>query len=172
MDPNNTTPATGAADVPRATGHEPRNFLVTFLLAVMFGQLGLRHFYTGEKKLGWIRLGLVIGGILWTFVFALAGLGLLSSLGSLALIVAGIWSIVDFFAVYLSVRKDADGQDLIITKRDKTWAKAIFWSIIVAIVLYVLFFFTIMSIALNSAQDMTNGFYTSTSQSTTSSKSF
>lgn len=112
---------------------EPRNFLVTFLLASCGGLLGLRNFYLGQKVLGFVRLGLFLG------YFLLIGLGLvaqsavLALLGSLLLMISYIWSIVDFFVVYISVKTDADGQALTRTARDSKWAKTMF---IVTIVLF------------------------------------
>ena len=109
-----------------AAKHEPRNFLVTFLLACMFGVLGLRHFYLGDKKLGWIRTGLFVGGYLLLIVAIPSGLPILLAFGSLAILAAWVWAIIDFFFVYNAVKTDAEGQPLTTTARDKKWAKVLY----------------------------------------------
>lgn len=106
---------------------EPRNFLSTFLLAMFGGQFGLRHFYTGDKKLGWVRVGLFVGGYAWIFLMALMQQGVLSALGVIAIITAVVWAIVDFFYVFFSVRTDKEDQPLVTTARDMKWATVLFW---------------------------------------------
>lgn len=121
-----------------ATNVEPRNFLVTFLLAAGFGILGLRHFYLGDKKLGWTRVGLIVGGYAFIILSAAMQQFALIAIGALAVIAAAIWAIVDFFYVYLSVKTDASGQPLTATQRDKKWAKSLFIVNVVVVSLYIL----------------------------------
>lgn len=125
---------------------EPRNYLVTFLLATFGGQLALRNFYIGDKKLGWIRLGLMVGGWFWAMLWLLMGQLMLAGVGSMAMAVAGVWAIIDFFVVYFNVRTDADGQPLTLTVRDKLWAKVIFW---VQIVLWSLWALAVLIVLVN-----------------------
>ncbi|HEU0266845.1 MAG TPA: hypothetical protein VFQ70_04420, partial [Candidatus Saccharimonadaceae bacterium] len=106
---------------------EPRNFLATFLLTTVFGMLGLRHFYLGDIRFGWIRSGLFVGGIIWMVAFASLNIAALTILGWLATTVAIIWGIVDFFYVYFNVRRDAHGRALVATTLDRTFATVIFW---------------------------------------------
>lgn len=106
---------------------EPRNFLVTFLLTLSGGILGLRNFYIGQKKIGWIRLGMFIGIFVSVLLAVALKMGAFVLIAFLLEVVAGIWAIVDFFLVYFSVRTDADGAPLTMTKRDHKWATVIFW---------------------------------------------
>jgi hypothetical protein len=115
-------------------GQESRSFLVTFLLTMIAGPLGLRHFYLGNKKLGWIRTGLFLGGYLWMIVMAFLGQGVLGFLGFVAVASAGIWSIVDFFYVYNAVKTDADGQPLTATARDRRWARTFYLAAIAGVI--------------------------------------
>lgn len=127
-----------APTVPLGASSEPRNFLATFLLASYGGLLGLRHFYLGQKTLGFVRLGLFLAYFLLLILGGIAGSGVLILLGGLSLIVAYIWTIVDFFVVYLSVKNDADGQPLTKTNRDAKWAKVIFMvTVILSIIAFV-----------------------------------
>ena len=139
---NNSDTVKPVAEPPK----EPRNYLVTFLLATFGGQLALRNFYIGDKKLGWIRLGLMAGGWLWAMLWLLLGQVMLAGVGLIAMAVAGAWAIIDFFLVYFSVRTDADGQPLVITARDKLWAKVIFW---VQIVLWALWALMVLIMLVN-----------------------
>jgi hypothetical protein len=113
---------------------EPRNFLVAFLFTLLLGPLGLRHFYLGDRKLGWIRTGLFVGGYVWFFALAALNISALAGLGLLAVIVAGFWAIVDFFYVYNSVKVDASGQPLVATDRDRRWAKYVYVAVIVGFI--------------------------------------
>jgi len=114
-----------------ATGHEPRNFLVTFLLACSFGPVGLRHFYLGDKRLGWIRAGLFAGGFIWAIAFIFLRQPAVAFMGIMATIVAVVWAVIDFFYVYFKVRTDNAGQPLTVTTWDKKWARALFIAMIV-----------------------------------------
>ncbi|MFO0971227.1 MAG: hypothetical protein U0520_02660 [Candidatus Saccharimonadales bacterium] len=105
---------------------EPRNFLATFLLASYGGILGLRNFYLGQKALGFVRLGLFLGYFLLIILGIFTKSAVVGLLGSVLLLIAYIWSLVDFFVVYLSVKTDAEGQPLTRTARDSKWAKTIF----------------------------------------------
>ncbi len=125
----------------------PRNFLVTFLLATFTGGLALRNFYVGDKKIGWLRLSLYVGGLIWAFLWFLMGQFILGSVGYLAMAVAGVWAIVDFFIVYFKVRTDAEGQALTTTPRDMKWAKVIF---LVTIILWGLYALGILIVAVNA----------------------
>ena len=122
----------------KAVASEPRNFLVTFLLTCSFGPVGLRHFYLGNKLLGWIRTGLFIGGFIWLIVCLLIHQPAIAFLGFMATIAAVVWAVGDFFYVYFKVRSDADGQLLSVTDRDKRWAKGIFIAIIVLFIFSVI----------------------------------
>jgi hypothetical protein len=113
---------------------EPRNFLVAFLLTMVGGVLGLRHFYLGDKKLGWIRSGLFAGGYVWIILMAFLGQAILAMLGFFAVSVAGIWSIVDFFYVYNAVKTDAEGKPLTATVRDRYWARVFYLAAIIGFV--------------------------------------
>lgn len=135
MEKQTETPATVTpAETTGAAAHEPRNFFVAFLLTTLAGPLGLRHFYLGDKKLGWIRTGLFAGGYVWIFLMALLQQGSLATLGFLAVSVAAIWAIVDFFYVYNAVKTDAEGQPVTATARDRRWAKGIYLATIIACV--------------------------------------
>jgi len=123
----------------------------------MFGLLGLRHFYLGEKKLGWLRLGLVVGGYALMLLGAIVNVIAISLLGLLALLVGYVWAIVDFFIVYFSVKTDGDGRALVATARDKRWAKTIFWVTIGLVIAYVV----LVIIAISVAQSQVNNFDTS-----------
>ena len=127
--PSVPTPAT-----PAPAGVEPRNFLAAFMLTMLAGPLGLRHFYLGDKKLGWVRTGLFVGGYAWSLIMALLGQGVLGFLGFVAVAVAGIWSIVDFFYVYIAVKTDADGNALAATARDRKWARSFFLAAIIGFI--------------------------------------
>lgn len=107
--------------------HEPRNFLATFLLTAAFAPLGLRHFYLGDRRLGWIRVGLFIGGGIWMSIFAGLNIVALALVGWLAFMTASIWGVVDFFYVYFSVRHDATGKPLVASSLDRRFATIIFW---------------------------------------------
>lgn len=136
VNPAFTPPPAPAPSEPLTGSAEPRNFLVTFLLAAGYGSLlGLRHFYLGQKTLGLVRLGLFAGGYLLWIVGAVAQSGVLMLVSGLAILVAYIWAMVDFFVVYLSVKTDADNQPLTKTKRDAKWAKVIFLITVISIVL-------------------------------------
>lgn len=117
---------------------QPRNFLVTFLLACSFGPFGLRHFYTGNTLLGWIRLGLCVGGFVWLIVFLLIHQPALAFLGFAATIAAIVWAVGDFFYVYFRVKNDADDQPLLVTARDRKWARGLFIAVIVMFVFSVI----------------------------------
>lgn len=119
-------PVSKTVHAPAPSAQEPRNFLVAFLLTTILGVLGLRHFYLGNAKLGWIRSGLFIGGYAWSILMAILGEGVLGILGFFAIITASIWALVDFFYVYNAVKVDADGQPLTATVRDRKWAKSIY----------------------------------------------
>lgn len=137
----NTEPVTPAAPTPQATysntpssDDEPRNFLVTFLLAAGYGGfLGLRNFYLGQKTIGFVRLGLFLGGYATIFFATLARIGTLIFVGFLLLAIAYIWAAVDFFVVYLSVKTDAKGKPLTRTNRDAKWAKVFFLITVITI---------------------------------------
>ena len=133
---------------------EPRNFLAAFLFATFGGVLALRNFYLGQKNLGFIRLGLFFGGIFVAILAVVAKLLPLSLIGGLAYFAAIIWAIVDFFVVYFSVRTDADGQPLTMTKRDHKWAAFIFWLNIAAFVLVVFFYIVAFSFASSKFKDI------------------
>lgn len=122
-----------AKATPAQVAHEPRNFLVAFLLAAFGGYVGLRHFYLGNAKLGWLRAGLFIGGYLFLFLMVVIGQPAIAFLGALAILTAAIWAIVDLFYVYFAVKTDADNQPLTTTARDKRWAKIILWVMIIGI---------------------------------------
>lgn len=127
-----------AKSADKTADSEPRNFLVTFLLTCSFGPVGLRHFYLGNKLLGWIRTGLFLGGFVWLVIMLLVHQPALAFLGFFATIAAVIWAAGDFFYVYFRVRSDANGQPLSITQRDKTWAKGIFIAILVLFIFSVI----------------------------------
>lgn len=131
-EPAVTKEATAAA--PPTKAHEPRSFLATFLLTMVAGPLGLRHFYLGDHKLGWIRTGLFLGGYLLVLALSVTGQAALASLGFLAVSTAGIWALVDFFYVYNAVKTDADGQPLASTARDRKWAKVFYWAAIIGFI--------------------------------------
>jgi predicted secreted protein len=146
---------------PQAMG-EPRNFLATFLLACYGGLLGLRHFYLGQKTLGLVRLGLFLAYFLFIILGSVVGSGVLLLLGFLSLTVAYIWAIVDFFVVYLSVKTDADGQELTRTARDSKWAKVIF---MVTVILAVIMFVGGVIVGLSAERLFKNNFNSSSSDS-------
>lgn len=106
---------------------EPRNFLATFLLTTIAAPLGLRHFYLGDSRFGWIRSALFVGGIVVMIIFGSVGVLPLIILGWLAMITAIIWGIVDFFYVYFNVRHDVYGRPLVATVLDRKFATVIFW---------------------------------------------
>lgn len=136
------TPAKPVIQAPSKTSApsgEPRNFLAAFLLTCSFGVLGIRHFYLGDKKLGWLRTGLFVGGYLLIFLAAFTSLPALGFLGFLAIAAAWIWAIVDFFYVYNAVKTDTEGHPLAATTRDKKWAKTIYFVTIGAFVISTLF---------------------------------
>ena len=126
--------AVKATPTPTPAGQVPRSFLVAFLLTMIAGPLGLRHFYLGDKKLGWIRTGLFAGGYVWIILMSLLGQGVLAFLGFIAVAVAGIWSLVDFFYVYNAVKTDVDGQALTATDRDRKWARMFYLAAIIGFV--------------------------------------
>ncbi len=117
---------------------EPRNFFVAFLLTMVAGPLGLRHFYLGDAKFGWIRSGLFVGGYAWMIAMSLAGQAILGFLGFIAITIAGIWSVVDFFYVYNAVKTDASGQLLTSTSRDRKWARSFYLAAIIGFVALVI----------------------------------
>lgn len=135
---------------------EPRNFLVTFLLTSTFGLLGLRHFYLGDKKLGWLRLGLLVGGYALMLIGAVAGTVGLVFLGGAAIFAAYVWALVDFFYVYFSVKTDAEGQPLVATPRDKKWAKVLFWTAVGLGIAYIVGTALLFSFAQSSFTDSLN----------------
>lgn len=128
----------GLTEADKTAESEPRNFLVTFLLTCSFGAIGLRHFYMGNKLLGWIRTSLFAGGFIWLIVCLLIHQPALAFLGFIATIAAVVWAIGDFFYVYFMVRTDADGQELTTTDRDRRWAKGLFIAIIVLFIFSVI----------------------------------
>lgn len=130
--------------------HQPRNFLAAFLLTTVCGPLGIRHFYLGDKQLGWIRSGLFVGGFVWMLIFGLLGVAGLFIVGWLAMVVASIWGIVDFFYVYLNVRHDASGKSLVATTLDRKFATVIFWVTVGAAVLSLIAFIIAISIGQNA----------------------
>lgn len=153
-----TTSTEKAVDTPTrpaSTTGEQRNFLAAFLLALGFGPMGLRHFYLGDKKLGWTRIGLFFGGYLLFVVASLAHLGALIIVSFLSITAAWVWALVDFFYVYNAVKTDAKGQPLTITPHDKKWAKILFVGTIVAFVLAVAFWIFLATLI---ATQMPNGF--------------
>ncbi len=112
-----------------STGHVaaiPRSYLATLLLTICFGPIGLRHFYIGDKKFGWLRLGIFIGGHILTLIMALSDQLVLTLIGVLVIIGAYLWSAIDFFYVYFVLKADATGKPLYRTSRDNRWAKGIF----------------------------------------------
>jgi hypothetical protein len=129
---------------------EPRNFLVTFLLACSFGPLGLRHFYLGNNLLGWIRTGLFVGGFIWAVAFIFLRQPALAFVGIIASIAAIIWAVVDFFYVYFAVKADAQGRPLANTARDKRWARVLF------IAMIVLFMFSVILNVIGASVGETN----------------
>lgn len=137
---------------------ELRNFLVTFLLACSFGPLGLRHFYLGNKRLGWIRTGLFAGGFVWAIAFIFMLQPAVAFMGIMATIVAVVWAIIDFFYVYFAVRTDNDGQALVMTQRDKKWARALFVAMIVLFAFSVILNVVTTSVGRNNLP--ANQFYT------------
>ena len=134
----------------------PRNFLAAFILTLSFGPLGLRHFYLGDKKLGWTRLGLFAGGYLLMAVASVAHIGALIIIAFLALFAAWIWALVDFFYVYNAVKTDADGQPLTITPRDKKWAKILYIGTIVASILAIIFWVALTSLIISQMPEGLN----------------
>ena len=74
---SDTTPATASA---------PKSRLTYILLALFLGTLGIHNFYSGNKKHGFIKLGLLVA----------CGLGLLAN---------PIWSIIEM----ITVTKDESG---------------------------------------------------------------
>lgn len=149
-DDTTPAPATETPHTPAAAtaAHEPRNFLVTFLLASFGGYLGLRHFYLGEPRLGWIRSGLFAGGYAVMLLGMVFDLSLAMFVGSLGVMVAGVWAIVDYFYVFFAVKNDAEGQPLVATARDKRWATVMFWVIIALSVIFVLLYILLIVVAL------------------------
>lgn len=130
--------------------HEPRNFLVTFLLASFGGYLGLRHFYLGNTTLGWLRSGLFVGGYILMFVALLAEQNVMVLVSILAISVAALWALVDFFYVFFAVKFDAEGQALVATARDKKWATVLFWVSIASALLFVAGYAVLMAVALSN----------------------
>lgn len=126
--------ATPVAPPPRPTDRapskttEPRNFLVAMLMIISFGFFGLHQVYLGKKTQGWVRFALAI----------LAYPLMLVLVGYLIMIVLAIWTVVDFFTLYLGKRIDADGQPLTTTSRDSAWSKTIFIVSLVVGALYTL----------------------------------
>ncbi len=127
MAPVGPTPQFHETHTATPKADEPRNFLATFLLTSPGGGLlGLRNFYLGQKTIGFVRLGLFLSYFLLMIVSAFARSAVLGFIATLLLLIAYIWSIVDFFVVYFSVKTDAEGQPLARTARDTKWAKTIF----------------------------------------------
>ncbi|HXH04816.1 MAG TPA: hypothetical protein VNI82_00105 [Candidatus Nitrosotenuis sp.] len=149
------TPLSTSQASPTASS-EPRNFLVTFLLTILGGYVGLRHYYLGDMKLGFLRTGLFLGGYVWLFVMLVLGQTALAFLGTIATLVAFIWAVVDFFVVYFSVKTDKDGQPLVTTIRDKKWAKVIFWVTVGVSVVALLFAIFSASWAENTFRNQMN----------------
>lgn len=124
------------ANKQKSTG-EPRNLLITFLLTIIGGYIGLRHFYVGDKTLGWTRAALFIGGFAWIFTMGLLNQALLASLGVLAILITATWALIDFFYVFFSARVDAEGRQLTATARDRHWMKILFWAMSLAMLFLV-----------------------------------
>jgi hypothetical protein len=117
---------------------------------MMGGPLGLRHFYLGDRKLGWIRTGLFAGGYAWFFLLAIAGQAALAGLGLLAVMVAAVWALIDFFYVYNAVKVDAAGQPLAGSGRDRRWAKYLYFAVIIGFVASIVFGAVAASVIENS----------------------
>lgn len=129
------------------TPQEPRNFFAAFLLTSLGGYVGLRHFYLGAPKIGWLRAGLFIGGYLVMFGMLLLGQPIIAFVGILAAFAAVIWAIIDFFYVYFVVKTDASGQPLIASAHDKKWAKIVFWLTVGGSILAVVGYIILMVVA-------------------------
>lgn len=92
---------------------------VALLLAFFVGQWGAHRFYQGDKKTGFIMLGITATGFVLYFIgyilaFALAASGVsslgfpiaaiaLAALGMLCLITTGIWAFVDFIKILINM---------------------------------------------------------------------
>ena len=87
---------------------------------------------------------------------AMLGQFALTFIGILAVLVACVWAVVDFFYVYNAVKTDADGQQLTITARDKKWAKVIYIVVIALFAASVAFSFLGASLVENSFRNALN----------------
>ena len=80
-------PAPETAGAPQDAPGEARDWLITLLLAIFLGGLGVHRFYTGHILVGVIQL-LTMGG-------------------------CGIWAIIDIISIATDSFRDADGQPLV-----------------------------------------------------------
>lgn len=79
-------PKHNMTETPPPVASAPKSRLSYILLAFFLGSLGIHNFYSGHKKHGFIKLGLLVA----------CGLGLL---------VNPIWSIIEM----ITVKQDAEG---------------------------------------------------------------
>ena len=90
---------------------EKKSFLVTELLCLFLGPLGVHRFYTGYTGLGIAQL-LTLGG-------------------------CGLWSFIDFIMISFGQYKDAKGQEL--EDYNKKVGIGIFIAVIALVILYWIF---------------------------------
>src|SRR5574344_1839228 len=76
----------GCAVSQNNANEEEKSWIVTLLLALFLGGLGVHRFYTGYIGIGVVQL-LTLGG-------------------------CGIWSLIDFISILCGSFKDADGNNL------------------------------------------------------------
>ncbi len=82
--------------------------IIAAVLAFFVGWTGAHSFYMGNKKKGLIQLLLGVGGWLLSIIgigaaaaTATGGVAILSLIGSIALLAAGIWAFVDFIRILI-----------------------------------------------------------------------
>lgn len=74
------------------------NKILAIILALVLGGLGIHRFYLGYKEIGFIQLGIFIGGIL---------------LFTPIILISNIWALVDLVQIILGKLKNSDGTELV-----------------------------------------------------------
>lgn len=81
---------------------EPRSWVLTLLLCLFFGILGLHRFYTGK----------VFSGTAMIIITVISGASLMMGVGLIGLTVVTIWMLVDFFRILTGFYRDRYGRKL------------------------------------------------------------